>query len=405
MSTASNWTAGIAAPADGDIAKCVACGLCLPHCPTFRITGRETASPRGRIAAMRAVSEGRAEPDENFATMMDECLACRACEAACPSAVPFGRMIEAARAQIEPRRAARAQGVKRMGLTFVLPRQRLVRLATMGLALLQAAHLDVLVPKRLRAATPRVSLKEMRTPLPASQGEGPVAALLTGCVMDSAFRQINRSTLRLLANSGYRAVVPENGGCCGALAMHYGYPEAAKKMARTRIAAMEGADVFVVNSAGCSAHMKTYGELLEHDADWAARAHAFGERVRDVVEMELRPTSSALGQVAVHDACHHVHGQGIAVQPRRLLRDGGAECVEIPDGTRCCGAAGLYSVTQPEMSADLRLQKARAIVATGAPVVSVANPGCAMQIAQGLREIGSDVRVAHPAELLAPPER
>jgi glycolate oxidase iron-sulfur subunit len=404
MSTASDprWIAGVPAPADGDIARCVSCGLCLPHCPTFRLTGRETASPRGRIAAMRAVAEGRATPDESFATMMDECLACRACEAACPSAVPFGRMIEAARAQIEPRRPARARGVKRLGLTVVLPRQRLVRLAALGLGVLQSARLDALVPRRLRAATPRVSLREMRTPLPASQGEGPTAALLTGCVMDTAFRQVNRATLRLLAGSGYRAVVPERGGCCGALAMHYGHPEAARRMARARIAALEGADVVVVNSAGCSAHMKTYGELLAGDPAWAARAHALAGRVRDLVEMDLRPAGRDLGRVAVHDACHHVHAQGIAAQPRRLLREGGAECVEIPDGTRCCGAAGLYSVTQPGMSGELRLQKARAIAAAGAPVVAVANPGCAMQIAQGLREIGSDVRVAHPAELLAP---
>ena len=150
---------------------------------------------------------------------------------------------------------------------------------------------------------------------------------------------------------GYRAVAPERGGCCGALAMHYGYPEAAKRMARARIAAMEGADVIVVNSAGCSAHMKTYGELLAGDPAWAARARAVGDRVRDVMEMDLRPTSSGLGRVAMHDACHHVHAQGIATQPRRLLREGGADCVEIPDGTRCCGAAGLYSVTQPELSA------------------------------------------------------
>jgi glycolate oxidase iron-sulfur subunit len=402
MTSEPRWIAGVPAPADGDIARCVACGLCLPHCPTFRLTGRETASPRGRIAAMRAVAEGRAAPDESFATMMDECLACRACEAACPSAVPFGRMIEAARAQIEPRRPARARGVRRLGLTVVLPRPRLVRLAALGLGILQSAHLDALIPRRLRAATPRVSLREMRTPLPASQGEGPTAALLTGCVMDAAFREVNRSTLRLLARSGYRAVVPRGGGCCGALAMHYGHPEAARQMARARIAAMEGADVVVVNSAGCSAHMKTYGELLAGDPAWAARAHALAERVRDLVEMDLRPAGRDLGPVAVHDACHHVHAQGIAAQPRRLLREGGAQCVEIPDGTRCCGAAGLYSVTQPGMSAELRLQKARAIAATGAPVVAVANPGCAMQIAQGLREIGSDVRVAHPAELLAP---
>ncbi|MEW6583947.1 MAG: (Fe-S)-binding protein, partial [Actinomycetota bacterium] len=290
------------------------------------------------------------------------------------------------------------------GLAFLRPRQRLVRAAATGLGLAQAAGLDRLLPRRRRAATPRVSLAELRTPLPAAQGDGPTALLLTGCVMDVAFRPVHRATLRLLAGSGYRAV-PAAGGCCGALAMHYGRPDAAKRMARARIAVMEHADVVVANSAGCSAHMRTYGELLAEDARWAARAERFAERVRDLVEMDLRPAEGvAAGRVAVHDACHHVHAQGIAAQPRALLRAGGAELVEVPDGTRCCGAAGLYSVTQPEMSGELRRQKARAIASTGAPVVAVANPGCALQIAAGLAEVGAPVRVAHPAELLAPAE-
>lgn len=397
------WDPTRPAPAGDDIAQCVACGLCLPHCPTFRITGLETASPRGRIAAMRAVDEGVAQIDDSFARMMDECLACRACEAACPSGVPFGRMIEAARAQIEPHRPPRARGLKRAGLAWALPRPRVVRTMAAGLGATQAAGLGRLVPKRLRASTPAVSLEELREPLPAAQGAGPTAALLTGCVMDAAFRPVHRATLRLLAASGYRAVVPRGGGCCGALAMHYGYPKAARRMARARIAELEGAEVVVVNSAGCSAHMKSYGELLAGDRRWAGRAERLAERVRDVVEMPLAPARRDLGAVAVHDACHHLHAQGISAGPRALLAAAGATCVELGDGGRCCGAAGMYSVTQPEMAGTLRLQKARAIAATGAPVVSVANPGCAMQIAEGLREIGAPVRVVHPAELVAPP--
>lgn len=385
-------------PSIEDVNKCVACGLCLPHCPTFRVTGRETASPRGRIAAMRAVVEGAAPAsDPAFRTMIDECLACRACEAACPSGVPFGRMIEAARAAAEPSRPIDQSLPKRIGLTWVLPRRRVVRALGLGLGLAQALRIDrFVVPRRLRASTPRVSLPELARPL-RSQGSGPVAAVLTGCVMDQAFRPVHRATLRLLARTGHRAVPVQ--GCCGALAMHYGYPEAAKRMARERIAQLEGADVVVMNAAGCSAHMKDYGHLLADDPAWAARAARVAERTIDVVQVAAPPSGRSLGPVAVHDACHHVHAQRIAAEPREMLRAAGAQPVEVPNGARCCGAAGLYSVLQPELSAELREQKARAIDSTGAPTVAVANPGCAIQIAQGLREIGSPVKVVHPAQL------
>ncbi len=389
-------------PAEADIGRCVACGLCLPHCPTFRVTGRETASPRGRIAAMRAVVEEGAAIDASFITMMDECLACRACERACPSGVPFGRMIEAARAMAEPHRPASGRVMRRIGLGFALRRRWVVKAMALGLALTQAVRLDRLLPDRLTAGTPRISLRGMREPVPAELGSGPEAALLTGCVMNVAFRPVHRATMSLLAQAGYRATTPAPGGCCGALAAHYGQPEAAQRMARERIPEFEHADVVVVNSAGCSAHMKTYGELLADDPVWAERAERVASRVRDLLEIELRPQRRTLGPVSVHDACHHLHAQGIATELRDLLRAGGAECVEVADAGRCCGAAGLYSVTEPEMSAVLRVQKARAIDAAGAPIVAVANPGCAGQIEAGLREIGSSVRVVHPAELLAP---
>ncbi len=400
MGVSAGWDPGRPAPAEEDVVKCVSCGLCLPHCPTFRLTGRETASPRGRIAAMRAVEEGFVQLDESFATMMDECLACRACEAACPSGVPFGRMIEAARAQVEPTRPAPARGLRRAGLAWVLPRPRLVATAGWALAIARALRLDRLAPAAQRASTPPASIAELRRPIPDTLGTGPVATVLAGCVMDVAFRPVQRATMRVVADAGYTALRTRAGGCCGALAMHYGHPEAARAMARARIPEMEAGEIVVVNGSGCSAHVKTYGELLGDDPVWAERAELVAARARDLIELSPPPRDRGLGDVAVHDACHHLHAQRI--EPRAMLRDAGARCVDLGDGGRCCGAAGLYSVLQPALSADLRRQKAEAIAATGAPVVAVANSGCAIQIAAGLREIGSPVRVAHPAELLAP---
>ena len=396
----ANWLPGIEAPSEDDIVSCVSCGLCLPHCPTFRLTGSETASPRGRIAAMRAVQEGKATVDDTFRTMMDECLACRACETACPSGVPFGRMIEAARAQIEPTRPMATRGLRALGLTYVLPRPWAIYAAAVGVGATQALRLDRLAAANTRATTPRVSLTQLARPLPHAMGSGPTAALLCGCVMDVAFRDVQRATMRAVAGSGYRAVRPRAGGCCGALAMHYGYPDAARQMARDRIAEFADAEVIVVNSAGCSNHMKTWGHLLKDDPKWGPRAAAAARRVRDLLELKLTTRARDLGTIACHDACHHVNGQALGPELRRLITSVGGKAVEIPGGGRCCGAAGLYAVLQPELSAQLRRQKAEAITTTGASTVAVANPGCAIQIAAGLREISSPIRVMHPAQLI-----
>ncbi|MCC6830971.1 MAG: 4Fe-4S dicluster domain-containing protein [Thermoleophilia bacterium] len=395
-----NWLPGVLAPDEEDVVSCVSCGLCLPHCPTFRVTGRETASPRGRIFAMRAVTEGRAEVDGEFATMMDECLACRACETACPSGVPFGRMIEAARAQVEARRPLPERTARRLGIGWVLGRPWAIGLMGTGLALSQATRLERLVPARFSRTAPRVGLRGLLRRIPDELGDGPTACVLTGCVMDVAFRDVQAATMRAVAGAGHRAVRGRPRGCCGALAMHHGHPEAAKAMARERIAEFEGADVVVVNAAGCSNHMKTYGHLLADDPEWGERAARVAARVRDLLELDLQPRTAERGAIAVHDACHHVNGQDMRAPLREVLRRAGARPVEIPDDGRCCGAAGLYSVLQPELSGDLRLQKARAIAASGATLVAVANPGCAIQIQNGLREIGAPVRVIHPAELI-----
>jgi glycolate oxidase iron-sulfur subunit len=215
--------------------------------------------------------------------------------------------------------------------------------------------------------------------------------------MSVASRPVHRASLDAIAAAGYEATPVA--GCCGALSMHHGHPEAAREMARERIADLEDFDLVVVNAAGCSGHVKDYGELLDDDPEWAERAARVAARACDVVELDYAVRRGSPGPVAVHDACHHLNGQGIADEPRRLLTRAGAELRELGDGGRCCGAAGLYAVTQPEMSARLRRQKAEAIAATGAPVVSVANAGCAMQIERGLAEVGSETRVAHPTEI------
>ncbi|MBM3634790.1 MAG: 4Fe-4S dicluster domain-containing protein [Actinobacteria bacterium] len=398
MST--GWTPGLPAPTHDDLNTCVQCGLCLPACPTFRITGLETSSPRGRIAAMRAVQAGQATVEGDFTRFTDECLACRACEAACPSSVPYGRLIEAARIQTEAARPAADRAVRRLGIVGVMGHRRMVRLMGTGLAITQALRIDRLLPKRLRLATPRVTLRGMRMPLPASSGEGPTAMLLTGCVMDIAFRPAHQATIDALVRAGYRAVVPGGGGCCGALATHAGELGSARDLARKRIAELEQAEVIVVDSAGCSAHMRTYGHLLADDPAWAPRAQAVAAKVRDAVEIDAPPGRPVDGRVAVHDACHHLHAQGIGPEVRRTLRAAGATCVDLGDGGRCCGAAGIYNVLEPGIAGELGEQKARAIIATGAPVVAVANPGCAIQIRNHLRAMGSRVQVRHPLEIV-----
>jgi len=404
-------------PDPADIAACVACGLCLPHCPTYRLTGDESASPRGRIAAMRAVGEGRAEVDATFMEYMDLCLSCRACEDVCPSQVPFGRMMEHARTQIEPLRPARQRLLRWLGLEVALAHGWMVTAAT---ALLPLAR--PFLPRRTRALLPRVRLRELFDRLPevtepdlafGGQPRGTVA-VLAGCVQDRWYRPVNRATIRVLARNGWRVLVPRGQGCCGALAAHYGRLGAARALAKKNLAAFGAAgaeaDWVVVNAAGCGAHMKEYGQLLGPAKEGDADAAAFAAGVRDFSEFlaeqgveppPAAPAGAGLGRVAVHDACHLLHAQRIREAPRAVLgRLPGVALCEVADGDRCCGAAGLYNVLEPAMADQLKAQKAAAIAATGASAVAVGNPGCAMQIAAGLAERGAQVEVLHPAELL-----
>jgi glycolate oxidase iron-sulfur subunit len=349
---------------------------------------------------MRSVAEGLSEPDETFARFMDLCLACRACEDVCPSHVPFGRMMERARVQIEPLRSRRSRFLRWLGLDVALPRKKLLWFAAAVQPLARHA-----LPKRVRVLTPKRSALFRRLPsaTPAIGEERGTVALLSGCVQERWFREVNLATIRVLATNGWRVVVPRAQACCGALAAHNGRLETARELAERSLRAFEGVDVVVTNAAGCGAHLQQLGDLIATD-----EARAFSTKVRDVMQLlhdqglAHRPAGRpGFERVAYHDACHALRVQHLRDQPRALLRTiEDVEVLDVPNGDVCCGAAGLYNVLEPEMSSELRRRKAEAVVATGAEVVASANTGCTMQITAGLRDLRSPIRVLHPIEIL-----
>jgi len=374
---------------EDELVACVACGLCLPACPTYRVTGLEIASPRGRIAAMQAVQLTGAPMNAEFTAAMDACLVCRGCEVACPSGVEFGHLMEGARAAIQPRRPAARRVVEWLGYRVVLPHHAVLLALTWLLAVAQRLHL---VPRRF--GLPRLSFRSLRTPL--TSDDHPDSHLFTGCVMDAWQRDIHRAALTVMRGAGARPGLPGSGaGCCGALHLHAGLDDQARKLAEQVIAALPGDGPVVVDSAGCGAAMKDYGRLLGSD-----RARAFSARVRDfsewLAEQPAPPQRKTGTTVVVQDPCHLRHVQHAEGAVRTVLREG-YELVELADDGLCCGAGGAYSVTEPKLAGSVRDRKVDAIrAATGDRtfVVASANPGCAMHLA------AAGLTVKHPAELV-----
>ena len=409
------------APSQELIAACVHCGFCLPTCPTFAVLGVEMDSPRGRIHLMKTVWEHRLGAD---ATGLDDhiskCLDCRACETACPSGVEYGKLVEGARSQIviaRPR-SPLERFVRMAAFEWLLPHRRalgafaklsiaakrirmgaLLRATRVGVARRMADLLD-LVPDRASTTQPRA--------MPArGQPRGRVA-LLQGCVMGSVFGDTNAATARVLARNGVEVIDTIGQTCCGALHAHAGERELARGLARRNIAVFEQAavDAVVVNAAGCGAAMKEYGWLLKDDPKWSARATAFAAKVRDATEflgdlgISERP-GTIRRKVTWDDPCHLLHGQKIRSQPRALLAAiPGLQIVPLEEADWCCGSAGTYNVTQPELARSILDRKVANIVRSGADAVVTANPGCLMQIQSGLRSAGSNVRVVHLLDLL-----
>lgn len=414
------------APSFEKISACVHCGLCLEACPTYREVRLEMDSPRGRIYLMKALADGRLALDDAVRRHLSLCLDCRACETACPAGVRYGDLVEAAKAEIERRRppAPVRALLRRLALGTLLPNPAALRVLAGLLRLYQRSGLQAVVrasgllrllPATLAASEallPPLPPAGARGPLPERvPAEGPATArlgFLHGCVQDVVFRAHNLATIRLLARNGVEVVIPRAQRCCGALHAHAGDPDAARRLARENIAAFEGAGVagVVVNAAGCGAHMRNYGHLLRGDPAWRDRAAAFGAAVADVTEvLARRPLAGRLGPLAMrvtyHDPCHLVHGQKVRAAPRALLRQvPGLEVVELGESEMCCGSAGSYNLTEPEMARRLLARKVRHVEATGAEAVVTANPGCILQLAAGLRAARHPARVLHVVELL-----
>lgn len=393
------------APRADELSSCIQCGLCLPSCPTFRLTGLETASPRGRLTAMSAVAAGR-PVDSRFEEIMGACLQCRACEVVCPSFVPFGRAMEGARAEIAAQTSGVDRRLRRLVTARLLRSRTAVRLGTLAASIAQSFRLARLAPRRIRGnlsglrplrGRPRSIVGRIR----AAEGEKRgVAALVAGCVMDAWFGDVHAATVELLAAAGWEVVSPRGQTCCGALAAHDGWADDTRKMASVNMAAFRGVDLVVTNSAGCGAHMKEYGHWVDGGEELAARVADVNEVVAEAIADGRLPRLSADGGlVAVQDPCHLRHVQRITDQPRAILAAAGLTVVEIDPSGMCCGAAGIYSVLEPEMSRRLGSSKAEQVEATGAPLVASANPGCEIQLRSYLSELGHAARVAHPVEL------
>ena len=409
----------IDAPSPELLQRCVHCGFCLPTCPTYAVLGVEMDSPRGRIRLMETVWSGRVDvAGHTFQKHIDQCLDCRACETACPSGVEYGKLVEGARSQLElaRKRGPLARLARTVGFRVILPRPAVlagfVRFSAIARRLGAARVLRILGFGRLGDLLALVPTRVSSQPLPRSFAaigarRGRVA-LFTGCVMRAAFSDTNAATARVLARNGVEVLVPGEQTCCGALHAHAGARDDSRALARRNIEALEALDVdaFIVNAAGCGAHLKEYGWLLKDDAKWRDRAERFASRVRDATEylaavgLVARPGAMRV-RATYDDPCHLLHGQKIKDQPRELLRAiPGLELLPLVEADMCCGSAGTYNVTQPALSKALLERKVEHVVASGANMLVTANPGCQMQIDAGLRAARANVPVMRVMDVL-----
>jgi len=400
------------ADARDGIDACIHCGFCLPACPTYLTLEDENDSPRGRIVLMKAVVEGTlALDDADVRTHIDQCLGCRACETACPSGVPYGHLLEATRATLTDVKPN--PPIARL-ILFVFARRSLLRLAMLGGRVARATRLSWLLSRLPgRIGFSMAMLESTRSPLkrkkygPESDGTRGTAALLTGCVMEGLYADTNRATERTLTANGYRMAAAPGQRCCGALHVHAGDADTARKLARANVAAFEksGADYIVANAAGCGAMMKEYGALLVDDPDWHERAEALAARVRDVSELLAaagpRPGGELPLTVTYDAPCHLMHAQRVVAAPLAVLSAvPGLTRVPLEGSEHCCGSAGIYNLIETDVSDRVLAPKLANIAATSAPLVVTGNPGCLMQIGAGLRQARMKARVVHPVDLL-----
>lgn len=438
--------------------QCIHCGFCLPTCPTYAVLGVEMDSPRGRIYQMKAVADGKLDVSEDFVEHMNCCVGCRACETACPSGVQFGKLMEAAREHIQleqiagriptdeqvqeqntentvpdPKTTTRMTTtlLRRFFFDVMLPSRLVLTLVFGGLKIYQRSGLQKLVhrlglldainalptPFKGQLMLPEELMDGAGGPIfvprlpeitPASGARRYRVAVVSGCIMDQVFHDINAATIRVLSANGCEVITPLQQHCCGALHVHGGEAERGRALARQNIDAFEryNCDAIIINSAGCGSTLKEYGHLLRDDPTYAERARVFSGKVQDISEFlmsipQLQNPGEVKRAVAYHDACHLLHGQKIKEQPRQLLRSiPGLTLVHLPESDWCCGSAGIYNITHQAMGQTLLERKMNHVEQTGASVIATGNPGCMMQIALGARQRGLPIEVMHPVQLL-----
>jgi glycolate oxidase iron-sulfur subunit len=408
------------------ISDCVHCGFCLPACPTYVSWGNEMDSPRGRIDLMKGVKDGEIALDASVVAHFDACLGCMACVTACPSGVQYDVLIESTRATVEATATRTPLDRAFRALMFALmPYPERLRVLALPLVAYAKSGLQGLVrrsgvlrglPPRLAqldALLPPLSFADLRRNVAAfTPAEGGSArakvGLVAGCVQRAFFPNVNAATVRVLSAEGCDVSVPEGQGCCGALSLHSGRLDEAKRFARALIDRFEGAaaETIVINAAGCGSTLKEYGELLAGEPAYAERARAFSAKVRDVNEFLVTlepqaPRARIEQRVAYHDACHLAHAQRVREAPRQLLRSiPGLELLEIPQGDMCCGSAGTYNLFEPASAHEIGERKVDNVASVAPDVLASANPGCTIQIQSIMRERGASLPAAHPIELL-----
>ena len=415
----------------GVLQQCMHCGMCLPTCPTYDTTKRERNSPRGRISLMRAIADGTLEVTGEFAEEMSYCLGCLACQTACPAGVNYAELFETARADIERQHANRGGARsfwRAITLHFLFKRPRVLRGLGRVMGWYQRSGLEGIVRRsgltgllpatlrRLEPQAPRIAAAFSNQLIAATERpHGPSryrVALLTGCVQDLVYADVNRDTADVLLANGCTVDTPPVQPCCGSLHAHNGDLDTARQLARRMIDLLPPSqyDAIISNAGGCGSHLRRYGPLLADDPAYAEPARHWDARLRDVHEwldrIGCRPPRvgpfDAPVTVTYHDSCHLAHGQRVVKEPRALLGlVPGVSLVELKEASWCCGSAGIYALSQPQQADLLLDRKIAHVQATGASIVATGNPGCQLQITKGLRGRDADVRVVHPISLVA----
>ncbi|HEV2178311.1 MAG TPA: (Fe-S)-binding protein [Terriglobia bacterium] len=415
-------------PRWGYYSKCIHCGLCLNACPTYRELGLEADSPRGRIYQMIQVEQGRLPLGESFVRHIDLCLDCRACETACPSGVEYGRLVEAARGQIERyyHRAPMERWLRHVFLGDLLPYPGRLELAGRLLRFYQRSGLETLAHgvlglfpgkvANVARLAPRMErpffTERLGTVVPAEGKRRYRVAFFAGCIANLSFARLNDATVRVLARNGCEVVIPREQGCCGALHVHAGFRDLARDLARRNMQAFlsEDFDAVITNSAGCGSVLKEYPQLFEEqESEFLETAKGFSARMKDVTEFlaaidfnrDFRPVKA---RATYQDPCHLANAQRIRSAPRKLLAAiPGLELIELKESEVCCGSAGIYNIVENEMAERLLAAKMRRIDETGAELILTANPGCMLQLRAGVARSadgGKHRRVMHVVELL-----